>query len=210
VVRAPAVVPAAAPPVDEKAAAAEKPAAGDKAAAPAETVAATPATLSEAEITRMTNLVKEAIGFDATRGDSVSITSAEFLLPPTPEALPEPPIWQQPWVWNVAKQVAGGLFALFVLFGVIRPTVKSLMSKPVSAHGNGDLSIEGGLGPNGLPALSGPAGMDGQLALTNQRADGSPLLASSEIDPNIESVKQFVAGDPRVAAQVVRGWVGGE
>ena len=210
VVRAPAAVAAAAPVNAEKPAAGAKAAVDGQAAAPAETAAVTPAALSEAEITRMTNLVKEAIGFDAARGDSVSITSAEFLQPPTPEALPEVPIWQQPWVWNVAKQAAGGLFALFVLFGVIRPTVKSLMSKPSSANGSSELSFEGALGPNGLPALAGPAGMDGQLALTNQRADGSPLLASSEIDPNIESVKQFVASDPRVAAQVVKGWVGGE
>ena len=29
--------------------------------------------------------------------------------PPTPEPLPEAPIWQQAWVWDVAKQVVGGL-----------------------------------------------------------------------------------------------------
>ena len=199
-VRAPAAVTPVAP------VAGEKPAAGDKAA---ETAAVTPATLSEAEITRMTTLVKEAIGFDATRGDSVSITSAEFLAPPVPEPLPEAPIWQQPWVWNVAKQVAGGLFVLFVLLGVIRPTVKSLMSKPVTVAASSELAVDGG-GANGMPALTGPVGMDGQMALTKQRGDGSPLLASSLIDPNIDSVKQFVASDPRVAAQVIKGWVGGE
>ena len=200
VVRAPAAVTPVAP------VAGEKPAAGDKAA---ETAAVTPATLSEAEITRMTTLVKEAIGFDATRGDSVSITSAEFLAPPVPEPLPEAPIWQQPWVWNVAKQVAGGLFVLFVLLGVIRPTVKSLMSKPVTVAASSELAVDGG-GANGMPALTGPVGMDGRMALTNQRADSGPLLASSLIDPNIDSVKQFVASDPRVAAQVIKGWVGGE
>lgn len=210
VVRAPAAAPPVAPVGDEAAAKAEKPAADEQAAAAPETAAATPTTLSEAEITRMTNLVKEAIGFDAARGDSVSITSAQFLLPPPPEALPEPPIWQQPWVWNVAKQVAGGLFALFVLFGVIRPTVKSLMSKPVTLTASGEPIAAGALDTNGLPALVGPAAMDGQMALTNQRADGNPLLASSEIDPNIDSVKQFVSNDPRVAAQVIKGWVGGE
>ena len=113
-------------------------------------------------------------------------------------------------MWNVAKQVAGGLFALFVLFGVIRPTVKSLISKPVTLTASGERIEAGALDANGLPALAGPAAMDGQMALTNQRADGNPLLASSEIDPNIDSVKQFVSNDPRVAAQVIKGWVGGE
>jgi flagellar M-ring protein FliF len=204
VVRAPAAAAPAAPAEGDKAAADGKTAA---AAAPAAAAAA----LSEAEAERMTNLVKEAIGFDAARGDSVSITSAEFQAPPAPEPIPDLPIWQQPWAWNVAKQVAGGLFVLFVLFGVIRPTVKSLMTKPLSVAGANEVSaLEGGIGANGMPALAGPAGMDGQMALTNQRADSSPLLASSEIDPNIDSVKQFVSQDPRVAAQVIKGWVGGE
>ena len=162
----------------------------------------------------MTNLVKEAIGFDAARGDSVSITSAQFLAPPALEPLPEAPIWQQPWVWNVAKQVAGGLFVMLVLFGVIRPTVKALMSKPLSAVAGSEFTaLEGGMGANGMPALMGPAGsagMDGQMALTNQQAHSDPLTASSHIDPNIDGIKQFVASDPRVAAQVIKGWVGGE
>ena len=210
VVRAPAAPTPVAPVGDEGTAKEEKSAADGQAATAPETAAAIPATLSEAEITRMTNLVKEAIGFDAARGDSVSITSAQFLLPPLPEALPEPPIWQQPWAWNVAKQVAGGLFALFVLFGVIRPTVKSLMSKPATLTASGEPIEARALDANGLPALAGPTAMDGQMALTNQRADGNPLLGSSEIDPNIDSVKQFVANDPRIAAQVIKGWVGGE
>ncbi|MCC6708567.1 MAG: flagellar M-ring protein FliF [Gammaproteobacteria bacterium] len=186
---------------------------GEKTDAAAATAAvAKPAALSEAEIERMTNLVKLAIGFDAARGDSVTITSAEFQAPPAAEPLPELPVWQQPWVWNVGKQVAGGLFVLFVLFGVIRPTVKSLMTKPLTVAGSsGEVqALEGGVGANGLPALAGPAGMDGQMALPNQRNDSQPLLASSEIDPNIDSVKQFVSNDPRVAAQVIKGWVGGE
>ena len=205
VVRAPAVV---APAAADKAA-------GDASAESENTVvAAAPAALGAGEIERMTNLVKEAIGFDAARGDSVSITSAEFQAPPALEPLPETPIWQQPWVWNAAKQVAGGLFVLLVLFGVIRPTVKSLMSKPLSASaGNEMAALEGGMGANGMPALAGPAGalgMDGQMALTNQNSHSDPLIASTHIDPNIDGIKQFVASDPRVAAQVIKGWVGGE
>jgi flagellar M-ring protein FliF len=209
VVRAPTPAAAPATPAEGDAAAEGDKKEGDAAAA---ATPPAPAALSEAEIERMTNLVKLAIGFDAARGDSVTITSAEFQAPPAAEPLPELPIWQQPWVWNVGKQVAGGLFVLFVLFGVIRPTVKSLMTKPLTVAGSsGEMAaLEGGMGANGLPALAGPAGMDAQMALPNQRHDAQPLLASSEIDPNIDSVKQFVSNDPRVAAQVIKGWVGGE
>lgn len=204
VVRAPAAVAPVAPAEADKAAA----------SAQAAVAAAPPTALGEVEIERMTNLVKEAIGFDAARGDSVSITSAEFLAPPALEPLPEPPVWQQPWVWNVVKQVAAGLFVLLVLFGVIRPTVKSLMSKPLNATaGNEMAALQGGMSANGMPALTGPAGaagMDGQMALTNQHAPSDHLIASTHIDPNIDGIKQFIASDPRVAAQVIKGWVGGE
>ena len=208
VVRAP-VAPPVAPKPAEGENADSQPAEGE-AAAPA--APPKPAAYSEEEIKRMTDLVKEAIGFDAARGDTVSITSAEFQVPPPPEPLPEPPIWQQPWVWNVAKQVAGGLFVLFVLFGVIRSTVKSLMTKPLKVVGEaGEVAaLEGAtVGPNGLPALPGMvAGADGQLALPGAGPNGAPLTIAAELDPNIDSVKQFVNSDPRVAAQVIKGWVG--
>lgn len=221
VVRNPAPPPAAPAPVEGEEGAADAPPAEGEEAAAAETAAAPAASAgySEAELERMTNLVKEAIGFNAGRGDSVRITNADFLAPPAPEPLPAPPLWEQPWVWSVGKQVLGGLFVLFVLFGVIRPTVKSLMNKPLTVAGVAGSAgqLEAGAA-GGLAALPGPdgvttAGAGGNAGVpalpSNQRgANGQPLLVSSDIDPNIDQVKQFVAQDPRVAAQVIKGWVG--
>ena len=211
--------PAAATTVDQAAdKTADKTEAAKTGAAATTSIAAAAASkgLSDAEIERMTNLVKEAIGFDATRGDSVSITSAEFLAPPVPEPLPEPAFWRQPWVWSVGKQVVGGLLALFILFGVIRPTVKSLMSRPLPATGSSELATVGGtaLAANsGLMALPGGHAGTGRAPLaalpsSQPRPGSGPLLVSSDIDPNIDTVKQFVTNDPRVAAQVIKGWVG--
>ncbi|MEQ8663403.1 MAG: flagellar basal-body MS-ring/collar protein FliF, partial [Gammaproteobacteria bacterium] len=153
VVRNPAPAPAAAD------AAADAEAGADA----ADAAAAVPApAFDAAQLARLETLVKEAIGFDAARGDSVSVTPADFLAPPAPEPLPEPPLWEQPWVWSVGKQVLGGLFALFVLFGVIRPTVKSLMTRPLTVAGSG--AAEGQMLPageqrggegGGVPALPG-------------------------------------------------------
>jgi flagellar M-ring protein FliF len=177
---------------------------------------------SDEELARMTALVKEAIGFDAARGDSVSITSAEFLAPPAPEPLPAPALWQQPWVWSVGKQVLGGLFVLFLVFGLIRPTIKSLMARPGtlagSVVGNAEALERGAPGtelaalPGGKTALA-QAGVGAQPAFPSSssampRQSSGPLLVSSDIDPNIDTVKQFVNNDPRVAAQVIKGWVG--
>ena len=143
------------------------------------------------------------------RGDSVSITGADFLKPPALEPLPEIPIWKQDWVFNVLKQVLGGAFALFILFGVIRPAVKSLIAKPLH------LTVEGaGTSPGAVAVLAdgsvAPGRALGAAALPagQQAADGAAQLPHLPAMNEIEQVKQFVSQDPKVAAQVIKGWVG--
>ncbi|MGE0484873.1 MAG: flagellar basal-body MS-ring/collar protein FliF [Gammaproteobacteria bacterium] len=199
VVRNPAPVAAPATAADD--------AAADGAADAAEEPAVVATGFDAEQLARLERLVKEAVGFDAARGDSVSVTNADFHTPPEAEPLPEPPIWQQPWVWSVGKQVLGGLFALFVLFGVIRPTVKSLMTKPLAVAGTAG---EQGAARDGEVLPAGAVGADGRPAALPGAVAGQPLLASSDVDPSLDQVKQFVSQDPKIAAQVIKGWVGGE
>ncbi len=149
------------------------------------------------QIERMTQLVRESIGFDAARGDTVSVSGATFQVPPTPEALPELPLWKQPWVWNVAKQAGGVAFVLFLALGVLRPTIKSMLTKPVPANAAAVSALPG---PGGQLALAGAAGSP---------AVDMPLLTSQGAPhANLDQIKNIVAQDPRVAAQVIKGWVG--
>ena len=81
--------------------------------------------LTDAELQRVTALIKEAIGFNIARGDSISVINTVFQTLPEPEPLPETPLLEQPWLWDVLKQALGiGLF-LFVIFGVLKPILKS-------------------------------------------------------------------------------------
>ncbi len=153
---------------------------------------------SPEELNRITTLVKEAIGFNALRGDTVNVMNAEFSTPEKIEPLPETPIWQQPWVWDVGKQVLGGLFVLFLVFGILKPSIKNMMSKEITTIHQAALANAGG-----------PAG---QLT-----ADENPdikemkqLEAAPEYDKSIHNVKEMVNTDPKLAAQVVRNWVGDE
>lgn len=150
------------------------------------------------ELNQITNLVKETIGFNAIRGDSVNVMNAPFTLPEAIEPLPELPIWQQPWVWDIAKQVAGGLFVLFLVFGVLKPAIKNMMNKEITLH---------------QTALAGPAGAAGQLPAADTATDAKEmkaLEAAPEYDKSIHNVKEMVSTDPKLAAQVVRNWVGEE
>ena len=154
---------------------------------------------SPEEIDQITTLVKEAIGFNGIRGDSVNVMNAEFSLPEAVEPLPAAPIWQQPWVWDIAKQALGGLFVLFLVFGVLKPAIKNMMNKEITLH---------------QAALAGPGGNAPQLA-ANASDDLHPnemkaLEAAPEYDKSITNVKEMVTTDPKLAAQVVRNWVGEE
>ena len=146
------------------------------------------------QIEEITRLVKNAVGFDEARGDSVGVVNAAFredkqLL--TPEVTP---IWQKPWVQDVARLALGALVLLALALGVLRPLVRNLTATVVTpaapaaalAGANraaGALSGEGGAG-----ALSAAP----PLALEQQLADAKSMLAQ----------------DPKRAAQVVKTWVG--
>jgi flagellar M-ring protein FliF len=149
---------------------------------------------------RMTQLVKEAIGFDETRGDTVSVLNADFFAPEEEEPLPEPAIWEQPWVWAVGKQVLGGVFVLFLVLGVLRPVFKTLMARPPAAPAMLAAPQGQALLADGGALAARPAGMQ----------PGAPLALAGPggIDTDLERVKSYVAQDPKVAAQVVKTWVG--
>ena len=143
------------------------------------------------ELNRFTMLAKEAVGFDAIRGDSVNVINAEFSLPPTIEAAPPTPLLDKPWVWDVGKQVLGGLLAALVLFGVLRPVMRNLSripsAKEASAAGTGD-------------------GLDeDQVTLTGDK--GQRLPKPNEYESDLEMAKALVVQEPKRVAQVVKQWV---
>jgi len=198
----------------------EEPAAVPEPGSPEEAAAAAAAAIedgfNEQQLAEMTELVKGAIGFDPTRGDTVSVTSVEFFAPETPEALPEPAIWEQPWVWDVGKQVLGALFVVFLVFGVLRPAMKSLVRGPGQLGGNLAIGADGTLAA--LPGGGAVGG--GELSADNAGAEALPspesggpthqMIKGPELPRDVEGVRDYVNKEPKIAAQVVRGWVGDE
>jgi len=150
--------------------------------------------LTDEELSRITALVKEAIGFDAARGDTVNVLNAEFKAPAPAQTLPEPPLWEQPWVLSIAKQLLGALVALLVAFGVIRPVLRNLMRRDAPAAPPAP-SLQG---PGANPAL--PPGGTG--------AAGRALALAGPGNGDLDAVRSYVAQEPKLAAQVVKSWVG--
>ncbi|PKL97008.1 MAG: flagellar basal body M-ring protein FliF, partial [Gammaproteobacteria bacterium HGW-Gammaproteobacteria-9] len=77
------------------------------------------------DLARFTRLVQDSVGFDASRGDSVSVINTAFTAS-LGEEIPDIPFYTQPWFWDIVKQVLGVLFILVLVFGVLRPVLNNI------------------------------------------------------------------------------------
>ncbi|MCP5445618.1 MAG: flagellar M-ring protein FliF [Chromatiaceae bacterium] len=150
------------------------------------------------EISRITQLVKEAIGFNAARGDSVRVINAAFMAPEEMQPLPELPLWEQPWVWDLAKQIGGVLLVLILIFFVLRPTMHRLTSPPAALKSQDE--NETGEGADGERV-----GADGALLAGGGAAFRLP--GPEAYQETLEAARQMVTEDPKRVAQVVKSWI---
>lgn len=168
---------------------------------------------SPQELEDFTKLIKDTVGFDVTRGDTVSVIARNFFVAPPAEPLPEQAIWEQPWVWDVGKQVLGGLFVLYLLFGVIRPTMKSMMAKSDAAAAAANEKNYVMLGADGQPMVDAEGKplrevQDNSVSDTAVNVPISELGRGSSYEQSLASVRDYVKDEPKMAAQVVKDWVG--
>ncbi|WP_040262317.1 flagellar basal-body MS-ring/collar protein FliF [Pseudomonas massiliensis] len=162
-----------------------------------------------ADLARFQRLVQDAVGFDASRGDSVTVINAPFS-PDQGEVIAEPAFYQQPWFWDVVKQAMGVLFILFLVFGVLRPVLNNITgggkSKQLAVDGEGVPGAGGIAGGAG-----GFTGMNGELAEDRVSLGGpqSIMLPSPTegYDAQLNAIKSLVAEDPGRVAQVVKEWI---
>jgi len=141
--------------------------------------------LTAAQIDNITKLVKNAVGFDETRGDNVSVVNEAFHQDNT-ELTPESvPLWQRPMVQEIARLALGALLLLAIALGVLRPMIRNLTAQTVT------------------PALAGAGAVEGGSGAA--AAAGTPTLAYEQ---QVVQAKNFVTQDPKRVAQVVKTWVG--
>jgi flagellar M-ring protein FliF len=161
------------------------------------------------EIERLTELVREAVGFDARRGDSVRVMNSSFLAPEEIADLPEPPLWEQGWFLDIIKQAGGLLLVLILIFVVLKPTMKRLTATHAELAGETarpeGARVEGPLGPDGQPTGAG----EESLLLGS---DGEPIqLPGGGTYENImDAARTLVDEDPKRVAQLVKTWMSEE
>lgn len=148
--------------------------------------------LTQADLTKIDNLVKGAIGYDATRGDLVAINQRPFA--PVEDA--SPAFYDQGWFMPLVQQVGAILAALLAFLFIGRPMIRAAKER-AAKRTEQNQAIEQSL----LAATDRPA-------LGNAQNNREITLEMIEQAPSYEAranlVRAFVRQDSARAALVVR------
>ncbi|MBC7499554.1 MAG: flagellar M-ring protein FliF [Herminiimonas sp.] len=148
--------------------------------------------LSDAEKTQVNDLVKEAMGFNKDRGDSLNVVNSQFA-GAEKEAIVEVPIWKRVETLELAKEIGKYLLAavvlLYLFFAFLKPMLKKLVAGPPVV----EAPVEA-LEDDTVVELSGVEPMG---------------VAPRTYQDNLEAAKLLARSDPKVVANVVKAWVDG-
>jgi flagellar M-ring protein FliF len=147
-----------------------------------------PTPLTEQEIASLTDIVRQAVGFDEARGDTISVVNSAFQ-PVAALAAPEaPPFYENPAIWSIARQVFGAALVLALAFFVLRPMMQVLTRPQPVAAAAASVEYAAQMQP-----MFAPGG----------RVMGLPM----GYDDRMAAARSVAGQDPRQVAQVVRNWV---
>jgi len=141
--------------------------------------------MSAEQLEHITQLVKDAVGYDESRGDVVNVVNSSFTeeAPAPAGELQMPAWWEKPLFFALLKLIAGAVVLIVLTLTVVRPLVRTLLAslrapRPVAAEA--------------APALDSP------------QAAAAAVL---EHEQQLAQARTLVNQDPKRVARVVRDWV---
>jgi len=150
------------------------------------------------DMKRLTDLAESAIGFDAARGDQVSVEELAFDQSPAP---PVPALTTRVLSWTAQSEglvrsgtILTGLLAFFLL--IARPVVRSLVS---AAPGRTRLAPQGA---SQLPSAAKPLEMSAEQLQEAQKKQRAQNL--------FDQVAERVKNDPGPSTRLLESWIRSE
>ena len=153
--------------------------------------------LSATELEQVNNLVKEAMGFSAERGDSLNVVNSAFASD-TIEVV-ELPLWKQPDNIELAK--TGGnylllaLLALFVWFSVLRPLLRKHL-----------YPVQAALPAPGTEAALPKADQEQMRLRAQAQAQGQERQDQRHLE-NTKYAQDMADKDPQIVAALMKHWM---
>ncbi|WP_426190398.1 flagellar basal-body MS-ring/collar protein FliF [Massilia sp. DWR3-1-1] len=161
--------------------------------------------LTAAEVAQINDLVREAMGFNKERGDTMNVTNAPFDGVDKPEE-PQPvtPWWKDSANIEMAKEVGKFLLAagvmLFLWFRFLGPLLRPLMRK-----------LDALTADPVPPPVAEEEKTEEELASEEVREEqeaAEAVQVQNGYRENLALAKKLAVEDPRVVANVVKAWVG--
>ena len=155
--------------------------------------------MSAEQIEKMTALVRETIGFNKERGDSVNLLNTPFASEKQPVA--DTPLWKQPELLDLARSFAWPIgtlvFAALILLGIVRPALQALSrAVPVAVPGQ-QIDALVADAPERPPLLAAPS------------ADAATGVATQE-QLRLADARKLTRDNPAAVASIVKSWIGSE
>lgn len=175
--------------------------------------------MTDEAIQQFTALVKQSIGFNEARGDTVVVMNQAFQPVAPIEPLAEPSLLEQPWVWSMGKQLIAGLGVLLLIFWLIRPAMKNLKSAKNQALVAATPSVDAEAAAKEAAAkeeqesiTAKNEGSTDAAGNSKKGADGKDapqLPAPPEVYGDILNMARVLASeDPKRVAKLMKNWVG--
>ena len=143
--------------------------------------------LADAELKQINDLVKEAMGYNKDRGDTVSVANAPFT--PTGKTDSQIALWKDPEMQALAKElvkyVAIAAIAAYLLFKVIMPLVKTMMTP--------------------LPKPAGVT-LGGNVNVVSDDEDVEKPTAAVALEKKLGHARDLAQQDPKVVANIIKDW----
>jgi len=158
------------------------------------------------KLAQVQQLVKDAMGYDEKRGDSVNVVNSTFLV--DTNVIPDIPWWRTPDMIargiQLAKYAGIGLVAMFLYFTMVKPALRRAFPPPPPPPALG--------APDELSLLDGPS-MPKSAVDEDKDAEVSLLGNESnkaKFERNLDYARMIARQDPRIVATVVKNWVSDE
>ncbi len=142
-----------------------------------------PQALPADELNKLTNLVREAMGYSDARGDSLNVVNSQFN-----DVQPSTPLWRDPEVIDMVKTALAWVFGLLIVFWAYRK-VRPMISERFY--------------PQEDPELA---------AIARQEAEREAQATArakeiSRYEDNLQRAREMATKDPRAVAMVLRAWM---
>jgi len=154
---------------------------------------------NKVELDQINQLVRAAVGYDASRNDQVTVISRRFAAPGN--TAPKTAWYDAAWVPVVARNVTALVIALLVLMLGVRPLAKALLKKrdeaplPAAAYAQPQVTFDE---DTGEPRLVPPRRPSVSIEMLDQ---------ARGYDDRIAMVQGFTRDNPTRAALAVRDMI---